>query len=124
MSHTAIISVVDDDEFVRMALDGLLRANGYTVRTYASALDFLSCTRAEQACCLISDITMPGMSGIQMYNELAARGVHIPVIFITGYPGVPPRVDAAATEPVAFFSKPFDCAQLIACIESVIDRPA
>ncbi|WP_058544426.1 response regulator transcription factor [Pseudomonas fluorescens] len=120
MSNTAIISIIDDDESVRIALDGLLRAHGYRVRTYASALDFLSSCELQNTACLISDIQMPGMTGIQMYDRLSTQGVHIPIIFITGYPGVPPRVSAATPEPVAFFPKPFDCAELIACIESVM----
>lgn len=120
MSNTAIISVIDDDESVRIALDGLLRSSGYTVRTYASALDFLSCGEPEQTACLVSDITMPGMSGIQLCNELAVRNLRIPVIIISGHPGPPPRVKAGVTEPVAFFPKPFGCAELIACIESVL----
>ncbi|BBP59164.1 hypothetical protein PHLH4_27540 [Pseudomonas sp. St316] len=67
---------------------------------------------------------MPSMTGIQMYDRLSTLGIHIPIIFITGYLGVPPRTSAAAPEPVAFFPKPFDCAELIACIESVLARPA
>ena len=67
---------------------------------------------------------MPGMTGIQMYDRLSTLGIHVPIIFITGYPGVPPRVSAGVPEPVAFFPKPFDCAELIACIESVLARSA
>ncbi len=67
---------------------------------------------------------MPGMTGIQMYDRLSTLGIRIPIIFITGYPGVPPRVSADVPEPVAFFPKPFDCAELIACIESVLARSA
>lgn len=124
MSSTAIISIIDDDESVRIALDGLLRSHGYRVKTYASALDFLSSCELENTACLISDIQMPGMTGIQMYDRLSTLGIHPPIIFITGYPGVPPRVSAGTPEPVAFFPKPFDCAELIACIESVLARTA
>jgi FixJ family two-component response regulator len=120
MSNTAIISVIDDDESVRIALDGLLRSHGYCVKTYANAFDFLSSSQPESTACLISDIQMPGMTGIQMHDQLAIRGIDIPVIFITGYPGAPPRANEATPEPVAFFPKPFDCAALIACIESVL----
>ncbi|MCQ6256544.1 response regulator transcription factor [Pseudomonas sp. Q11] len=124
MSNTATISIIDDDESVRIALDGLLRSHGYRVRTYAGALDFLSSCELENTACLISDIQMPGMTGIQMYDRLSTLGIDIPIIFITGYPGVPPRVSAGVPEPVAFFPKPFDCAELIACIESVLARPS
>ncbi|MDP9780238.1 response regulator transcription factor [Pseudomonas fluorescens] len=124
MSNTAIISIIDDDESVRIALDGLLRSHGYRVRTYPGALDFLSSCELENTTCLISDIQMPGMTGIQMCDRLSTLGIHIPIIFITGYPGVPPRVSAGTPQPVAFFPKPFDCAELIACIESVLARPS
>ncbi|WLH48798.1 response regulator transcription factor [Pseudomonas beijingensis] len=124
MSNTATISIIDDDESVRIALDGLLRSHGYRVKTYAGALDFLSSCELENTACLISDIQMPGMNGIQMYDRLSALGIHIPTIFITGYPGMSPRISAGAHEPVAFFPKPFDCAELIACIESVLARSA
>ncbi|AEV63818.1 CheY [Pseudomonas ogarae] len=67
---------------------------------------------------------MPGMTGIQMHDQLSTLDIHIPTIFITGYPGVPPRVSAGTPKPVAFFRKPFDCAELIACIESVLARSA
>ncbi|MDB6442432.1 MULTISPECIES: response regulator transcription factor [Pseudomonas] len=120
MSNTAIISVVDDDESVRKALDGLLRSSGYTVHTYASALEFLSGGGPEQTDCLLSDIRMPGMSGIELCNELAARNIRIPVIIISGHPGPPPRVKPGVAEPVALFPKPFGCVELIACIESVL----
>ena len=124
MSNTATISIIDDDESVRIALDGLLRSHGYRVKTYAGALDFLSSCELENTACLISDIQMPGMNGIQMYDRLSALGIHIPTIFITGYPGMSPRISAGTPEPVAFFPKPFDCAELIACIESVLARSA
>ncbi|VVN32858.1 Response regulator protein TmoT [Pseudomonas fluorescens] len=124
MPHTAVVSVVDDDESVRIALDSLLRSNGYTVRVYANAEDFLTCDRPQDTGCLISDIQMPGMSGIQMYEALAARGIRIPVIFITGYQGSPPRVSGNTPEPVAFFPKPFPCGELIACVEKILKSHA
>ena len=122
MSHSAIIAVVDDDESVRIALDSLLRSYGYTVRVFASAEAFLSSSAVQGTACLISDIQMPGMSGIQLYDELSARGLTIPVIFITGYQGQPPQVSTRSPEPVAWFPKPFPCAELLACIEAVLDR--
>lgn len=124
MPHTTVVSVVDDDESVRMALDSLLRSNGYTVRVYATAEAFLASTGTQDTGCLISDIQMPGMSGIQMYDELSARGIRMPVIFITGYQGSPPQVSAGSPEPVAYFPKPFPCGELMACLEDVLVRKA
>ncbi|MDO7900061.1 response regulator transcription factor [Pseudomonas citrulli] len=120
MPDTAIISVIDDDESVRVALDGLLRSHGYSVRTYANAQAFLASDPLDDTACLISDIQMPGMTGIQMYDLLCAQGVLIPIIFITGYQGPAPRVSTGSPAPVAFFPKPFHCGELIACIESVL----
>ena len=124
MSYPFIISVVDDDESVRIALDSLLRSNGYTVRVFATAEEFLSTNGPLITSCLISDIQMPGLSGIQMYEKLSARGIHLPVIFISGYLDSLPEVSATAVEPVAFFPKPFPCGELIACIEGILNRYA
>ncbi len=124
MPQSAVISVVDDDESVRMALDSLLRSNGFTVRVYACAQAFLDSTGPQDTGCLISDIQMPGMSGIQMYDQISARGINLPVIFITGYQGTPPRVSAGSPEPVAYFPKPFPCAELMACLQEVLNRQA
>ncbi len=91
MPQAAVVSVVDDDESVRNALDSLLRSNGYTVRTYADAETFLASSGPHDTRCLISDIQMPGMSGTQLHDELSARGMNIPVIFITGFQEPLPR---------------------------------
>lgn len=122
MSDTKIIAIVDDDESVRMALDGLLRANGYNVRLYANAEAFLRSNDLHTTACLISDIQMPGLTGIQLYETLHAQGVSLPVIFITGYPGPPPSIDPALPPPLAYFPKPFSCAQLMACLADVVRR--
>ncbi|WP_025858192.1 response regulator transcription factor [Pseudomonas sp. CHM02] len=120
MSDTKTVAIVDDDEAVRMALDGLLRANGYSVRLYANADTFLRSDGLLTTACLISDIQMPGLTGIQLYETLHARGIAVPVIFITGYPGPPPAIDPALPAPIAFFPKPFSCAQLMACLSDVL----
>ena len=122
MHDEAMIAVVDNDESVRMALDSLLRSSGYTVRTYAGAHEFLFSDGPVITSCLISDIQMPDMDGITMYEQLAARGIHIPVIFITGntYAQRPPG--KSARTPIAFFPKPFSTDKLLACIETVLNR--
>lgn len=122
MFNEAMIAVVDNDESVRMALDSLLRSSGYNVRTYAGAYEFLFSEGPTQTSCLISDIQMPGMDGIAMYEQLAARGIHIPVIFITGNPYAQRPPGIGAKKPMAFFPKPFSSEQLLACVETVLNR--
>jgi FixJ family two-component response regulator len=122
MCDEAMIAVVDNDESVRMALDSLLRSSGYRVRTYAGAHEFLSSDGPLVSSCLISDIQMPEMDGIRMYEELATQGIHIPVIFITGNPYAQRLPGNGAEKPIAFFPKPFSTDRLLACIEMVLNR--
>ncbi|MCU0070036.1 response regulator [Pseudomonas koreensis] len=117
MSSTAVITIVDDDESVRTALDGLLRSSGYTVRTYASAEAFLASDGPDVASCLISDIQMPGMSGIQLHKILLETGTKIPTIFITGNPNIALLPEARC---LPVFPKPFHCGELLKCIERLL----
>jgi FixJ family two-component response regulator len=117
-----MIAVVDNDESVRMALDSLLRSSGYRVRTYGGAKEFLFSEDLLVTFCLISDIQMPEMDGMSMYEQLAARGIHIPVIFITGNPYAQRPPGLGAKKPIAFFPKPFSTDKLLACIETVLNR--
>ncbi|MGE8359915.1 response regulator transcription factor [Pseudomonas sp.] len=120
----SVIAVVDDDESVRTAVESLLRASGYSVRTYADAFAFLQSAGPGETHCLISDIQMPGMCGVQMHEALVARGVHIPIIFITGYPGELPVVSAGAQDLIACLAKPFQADQLMDFIELALARHA
>lgn len=124
MANPAIISIVDDDESVLMALDGLLRSHGYTVQVFASAEAFLASNGPWTTACLISDIQMPGLSGVQLHETLLSMDLHIPVIFISGNLTGSSQRQTTATAPVALFTKPFPCDELIACIETVLNRPA
>ncbi|MHC6225136.1 response regulator [Pseudomonas sp. X10] len=124
MPAPANISVVDDDEAMRIALNSLLRSHGYSVKTYDSAQDFLCSDGPGQTHCLVSDIQMPGMRGIEMYEALAAMGYTIPVIFITAYArGVPP-LRSGTPEPIACLPKPFRSEQLIDYIEVALSGSA
>lgn len=122
MRNKAMIAVVDNDESVRMALDSLLRSSGYTVRTYAGAHEFLFSNGPGVTSCLISDIQMPEMDGIRMYEELAAMGIHIPVIFITGNPDAQRPPGTVTREPITFLPKPFATDKLLASIETALDQ--
>ncbi|NUU38755.1 response regulator transcription factor [Pseudomonas sp. C2B4] len=122
MCNKAMIAVVDNDESVRMALDSLLRSSGYTVRTYGGAREFLFSDGPRMTSCLISDIQMPEMDGIRMYEKLASLGIHIPVIFITGNPDSQRLPAAFALAPVAFLPKPFSTEKLLCCIEQALEQ--
>ena len=101
------VAVVDDDESVRESLQGLLASLGYAVETYSSAEAFLGSARPERLDCLILDVRMPGMSGPELQQELAARRREIPIVFISsyGYEDVRPRI--RRDRPVHYLSKPF-----------------
>lgn len=117
---TTFIAIVDDDDSVRSALESLLRSDGYKTRTYCSALEFLSADVLAETHCLVSDIQMPGMNGIEMCEQLVARGFHIPTILITAYPGAAPPLSSQTPELVACLPKPCDAERLLSCIEAAL----
>ncbi len=115
-----LIAVVDDDESLRDALDGLLRATGYRARTFANGIDFLTSDGPGQAGCLISDIQMPGMCGVELLTQLQLRGFDIPVIFISAHPGQRSRITPGMAGVVSCLPKPFEAQQLLDCIETAL----
>ncbi|WP_150755317.1 response regulator transcription factor [Pseudomonas fluorescens] len=120
--NATIIAVVDDDDSIRTALESLLRSSGYEVRTYCSALEFLNGNSPAEIHCLISDIQMPGMSGVEMHEQLVARGFHIPTIFITAYLGMAPHLGADTPTLVTCLQKPCDANRLLSCIETALGQ--
>src|SRR4051812_2425779 len=102
-----MISIVDDDESVRETTKGLIRSLGYVAATFASAEDFLGSGRVQETACLISDVQMPGMSGIDLQSRLIADGHRLPVIFITAFPETRARAQALLRGALGFLSKPF-----------------
>ncbi|WP_342245914.1 response regulator transcription factor [Pseudomonas sp. OTU5201] len=117
---TAVIAVVDDDESVRTALEGLLRSSGYQARTYCDALAFLNSAGPADTHCLISDIQMPGMSGVELHERLITMGLRIPTILITAFPEAAPRIGATMPGLIACLPKPFSADQLLECIENAL----
>jgi FixJ family two-component response regulator len=117
-----VIAIVDDEEEVRMALERLLRTSGHVVATFASAEALLSSDRLKDVRCLIADIRMPGMSGLDLQSRLGEEGHPIPTIFITAHGDENIRFRAMEAGAVAFLEKPFDRVVLLervrACLES------
>lgn len=115
-----VVSIVDDDEALRDSLRWLLESSGYSVATYVTAESFLAGYDPEQAGCLVLDIRMPGMSGLELQDELMRQGHAIPVIFITGHGDVPTAVRAMKKGAIEFIEKPFNDQALLALIDNVL----
>src|SRR6202035_4754537 len=105
---TNLVAIVDDDDFMRSALEGLLKAVGLPAQAFASAEEFLKSGQQRQAACLIADIRMPGMSGLQMQAQLNAEHCRIPIIFITAHGDEKMRMQALRAGAVEFMAKPFN----------------
>jgi len=105
---TPLIAIVDDDDTVRCAVHGVLKSGGYRARSFASACEFLRSGAQRTAACLISDVRMPGMSGLELQARLAEEGCAMPIIFITAYGDSRMRSQAMKAGAVVFLGKPFD----------------
>jgi FixJ family two-component response regulator len=115
-----LISVVDDDESVREAVCGLLRSVGFTTKAFASAEEFLASDQRRSADCLVLDVRMPGMSGIELQRQLVAGRSEIPVIFMTAHEEECARAGALNNRTEAFLIKPFSDEALLNAIHSAI----
>ena len=107
MSKSQIVSIVDDDASVRAAMRSLLRSLGFVAFAFESAEDFLRSPRVDDSSCLITDVQMPGMSGLDLQDRLIAQGSRIPIIFITAFPEQNIRSRAQASGARGFLEKPF-----------------
>lgn len=121
MSNLPRISVVDDDESVRESLSGLIRSVGFGVMVFASAEEFLSSKRLLDTDCLILDVRMPGMSGIDLQRQLAASHTSIPVIFITAHGDEEARLRALNGGAVDYLLKPFSEEALLKAIDTALE---
>lgn len=122
MTHTnPIVFVVDDDVSVRESLEGLIRSEGFDVETFASAEGFLAQPRVFRPSCLVLDMTLPDLNGLDLQRRLADR-VDMPIIFITGYGDVPMTVQAMKAGAVEFLTKPFSDEILLSAIRQAIER--
>lgn len=118
----ARIAIVDDDESVREAITGLLRSLGLSVDAFPSAIEFLSFPAIKDISCLIADIHMPRMTGVELHRRLGELGYAVPTILITAYPDDAVRARALADGVICYLGKPFDDNALIACVNSILDQ--
>jgi len=117
-----IVFVIDDDESMREALKSLIRSVGLSVETFASAHEFLQSRRPDIPACLILDVRMPGLSGLDLQRDLTEANIHIPIIFITGHGDIPMSVRAMKAGAVEFLTKPFRDQDLLDAIQQALER--
>ena len=119
MCNNPIVSIIDDDESVRVATSSLVRSLGWNARLYASAEQFMAAGNLGDVACIIADVRMPGISGIDMYRQLTGRGVHTPIIFISAFASDKVRKQAFDAGAVCMLSKPVDVTDVTRCLDSV-----
>ena len=112
-----MICIVDDDPWARSGLESLVLSMGYPVRCFESAEDFLTSDAVDNTDCLISDLNMPGLSGLDLQSQLRSKGYKTPIIFVTAYPIEGHRARALAEGAVGFLGKPFDDDVLVQCLQ-------
>jgi FixJ family two-component response regulator len=115
-----LISIVDDDEEMREATKGLIRSLGYQAATFASAEEFLQSDSVDNSSCLIADVQMPGLSGIDLRRDLIARGIKMPTIFITAFPEEGARLRALTAGAIGYLGKPFSEDSLLECLNRAL----
>jgi len=118
----ATIAIVDDDPSVREGLSSLIRSAGLQVETFASAQEFLARPGAEAPSCLVLDLQLPGLSGLDLQRRMAEVGLEIPIVFLTGHGNIPASVQAMKAGAVEFLTKPFDEQDLLQAIQEAIER--
>ena len=116
------IFIVDDDPSIRLALENLVGSTGQQAETFAMAQDFLRDCPRDPAGCLVLDVQMPGLSGLDLQGELNQAGIHLPVIFITGHGDIPTTVRAMKAGAVEFLTKPVSDSELLAAINQALER--
>jgi FixJ family two-component response regulator len=122
LSTLSVISVIDDDASVRAATNNLLSSHGYLVHAFASAEEFLQSARLDDSSCVIADVQMPAMSGLDLLTHMRAHGYAAPFIFITAFPEESVRARALKAGAICFLAKPFVAPDLITCVEAALKR--
>jgi FixJ family two-component response regulator len=120
LQQVPVISIVDDDEDVRESTKSFVRSLGYRAMTFGSAEEFLESANLTATACLITDVQMPGLSGVELQNRLIADGYHVPVIFVTGFPDYKLQGHVLKRGAIGYLRKPFSEDRLIACIDAAL----
>jgi FixJ family two-component response regulator len=120
LQNTPMISIVDDDEAVRLALRSLVRSLGYASKVFASAEEFLESSLLNETSCLISDVQMPGMNGIELQSRLKTLDCNAPVIFVTAFPDERNRALALEGGAIGFLEKPFEGRTMVQLIQAAL----
>jgi FixJ family two-component response regulator len=120
LSPLLVISIIDDDVSVRAATNNLLSSHGYAVQTFASAEEFLQSADLNSSC-VIADVQMPAMSGLDLLTHMRSRGYKAPFIFITAFPEESIRARALKAGAICFLAKPFAAPELISCVETALN---
>jgi FixJ family two-component response regulator len=118
---TGLVAIVDDDESMRAAVQDLLSSVGIKARSFASAEEFLLSELKNQIACLISDIRMPGMTGLELQGKLVAEGSRVPIIFITAHGNSRMRLQALEAGAIEFLGKPFDDESLLGSVRAALE---
>ena len=120
--NSPTVYVIDDDTDVRVSMQELLNSAGFRCECFASAEDFLRASRSDAAGCIILDISLPGINGLEFQQQLGRAGLRIPIIFLTGHGDIPTTVSAMKSGAVEFFTKPFDDEQLLHAVQHALVR--
>lgn len=118
----AVIAIVDDDPSVRRGLERLIRSVGWKAETFASAQDFLCRPPGEPPSCLVLDLQLPGLSGLDLQKQMADAGFGTPIVFLTGHGDIPASVQAMKAGAIEFLTKPFDEQDLLKAIQEAVER--
>jgi FixJ family two-component response regulator len=119
---TATVFVVDDDPSMRASIQGLLKSASFRSESFGTAEEFLRNKRPEGPSCLVLDVNLPGINGLDFQRQLAGEGIHIPIIFVTGHGDIPMTVKAMKSGAVEFLTKPFEDQDLLNAIHQALDR--
>src|SRR5271170_5042805 len=120
MPNASLVSVVEDDQFFRESMRRLMRSLGYSVEAFPSAADFLASPHLVETACLIADVHMPGMTGLELYRRLIDAGHAVPTILVTAYPDDDVRARALNDGVVCYLRKPIDEKDLVQCLRAAL----